>query len=216
MQKVFWGAKSIVPWWARVVHPRCALSVLVWWQVGLGALWSLKSLQLRTGWTRASGASQGTETAEWPNPNVPFRDRDSKLKACGCLVVMMSFFLCVVCTPPGSAKLRIHNVSLDLYVLDPRAPSDASTVLECCTQSLEHALQKIAFKQKQQPDQLMIWVSWQNLWQWQLFFVHGSFFAVNTCFADERTFQFQSFGQPRLIIQWGSRRTIRWWNGAHF
>ena len=79
-----------------------------------------------------------------------------------------------------------------------------------------HALQKIAFKQKQQPDQLMIWVSWQNLWQWQLFFVHGSFFAVNTCFANERTFQFQSFGQPRLIIQWESRRTIRWWNGAHF
>ncbi len=84
-------------------------------------------------------------------------------------------------------KLRIHNVSLDLYVLDPRAPSDASTVLECCTQSLEHALQKIALKQKQQPDQLMIWVSWQNLW------------LTDNCFScmvvsSLRTLAFQSCG----------------------
>lgn len=52
----------------------------------------------------------------------------------------------------------IHGLILSLYVLDPRCPSDASTILETATRSLEDAMVICREQGVPIPNQLLIWV----------------------------------------------------------
>lgn len=56
----------------------------------------------------------------------------------------------------------IQNVCLDMYVIDCRTKSDASTVLECGLRSIEGAMKKCDDQGKPRPDQAIIWEAYLN------------------------------------------------------
>ena len=53
-----------------------------------------------------------------------------------------------------------HNVSLHLYLIDSRVPSDSSMVIETLARSVQGVVDTCARKGKPCPDQLLVWVSW--------------------------------------------------------
>lgn len=56
----------------------------------------------------------------------------------------------------------LHGVLLKLWVLDPRCPADASTVLETMTRSIEQVVLLCHDKGFPLPDELLCWVLWCN------------------------------------------------------
>ena len=53
----------------------------------------------------------------------------------------------------------IHGVMLKLWVLDPRCPADASTILETLTRTVEEAIALCHAHGAQPPDQFLCWVA---------------------------------------------------------
>lgn len=54
--------------------------------------------------------------------------------------------------------VRIHNVILHMWVLSPQLPSDASTVVECMTRSMEIAMEECRKRGISPPSQVLLWV----------------------------------------------------------
>lgn len=54
----------------------------------------------------------------------------------------------------------IQNVSLDMWVLDPRSSADSSSVLECACRSIQRAIEECLKRGIKPPTQLIVWVAW--------------------------------------------------------
>lgn len=53
----------------------------------------------------------------------------------------------------------LHGTLLKLWLLDPRLPADASSVLETMTRSIEQAVALCQARNKPVPDQLLCWAT---------------------------------------------------------
>lgn len=53
----------------------------------------------------------------------------------------------------------IHGVLLRMWILDPRCPSDSSTIIECGARSIELAASECERRGVALPDQILVWVS---------------------------------------------------------
>ena len=65
-------------------------------------------------------------------------------------------------------RFKVHacwvmGICLNMFVIDPRVPSDASTILECAVRSIEMAVAECKRRGVAAPTQLIVWDAWAEI-----------------------------------------------------